>query len=759
MNLPDPSLVPPPPANSLSDYYHRTIKQLRREPSFAPGGPHFPAIVEHFVPLVYGTALKLIPEHPESALGIAQSVFELLAIKWRSLLKGRTVSGWMTALSLWILRATVSVTSRERKRLRLKKPARDTSAAAHLALFKRFFRLNKKSQRGIIIFHILRLPPVSETPRLIALRKYAAKRVQKLARKLRKTSIGADLDSALAALVVPAPAEMTSAVIDSTQAWTVTAPRRELTRATILSWRLLAIRTFFKRVLATIGGTICVLALLAIPVVILFQRGFFLPMLIEMGARDNARKFPELAQPGGPWPVTPEDHARVRITTPRNSAELYQQTNIYLATLRFTPDSWQAIQPTRIPRVRNMMKDGEFTLRNPEAQRSGLSGVLGLDFNWVHADFEFAGARFTNVAARFRGNGTYVDSRFGSKQSYKIDLNRFVKKQTLAKLDEFNFLNSVADASYVRDSMAERLFRDLGVPAPRTAYVYLSVDVPGKWTNQPIGLYNVVENIDKDFAHDRFGSKKTPIFKPVTYKLFEDLGPNWSDYSEIYDLKTEATAEQLQRVIELARLTSHGSDAEFARRLSEFVDLEVFAGFVAGHVLTSSYDGFFTNGQNFFLYLDPESNRFGFIAWDQDHGWGEFPIVGSDSERERASIWKPWVRQYKFRFLARAMETPAFREIYKRKLEHALEHLFIKERLFAQIDELAATIRPAIAGESAVRLARFDDAVSTTYHGANHRGDSGSPTHQIKRFIEARIDSVRAQLAGESEGTQPARNY
>jgi hypothetical protein len=78
MNLQDPSATPQPAANSLAHYYRKTIKELRRDPAFAPGGPHFPAIVEHFLPLVYGTTLKVIPEHPDSALRIAQSVFELL---------------------------------------------------------------------------------------------------------------------------------------------------------------------------------------------------------------------------------------------------------------------------------------------------------------------------------------------------------------------------------------------------------------------------------------------------------------------------------------------------------------------------------------------------------------------------------------------------------------------------------------------------------------------------------------------------------
>src|SRR6185295_1495030 len=105
----------------------------------------------------------------------------------------------------------------------------------------------------------------------------------------------------------------------------------------------------------------------------------------------------------------------------------------------------------------------------------------------------------------------------------------------------------------------------------------------------------VMENIDSAFAEDRFGTKKTPIFKPVTYDLFLDQGDDWSAYKTVYDLKTKATPEQQQRVIDFAKLVSHSSDEEFARKLPEFLDIEEFAAFVAGHVLLSSYDGFFTN--------------------------------------------------------------------------------------------------------------------------------------------------------------------
>ncbi|MGZ8940475.1 MAG: CotH kinase family protein, partial [Limisphaerales bacterium] len=260
-------------------------------------------------------------------------------------------------------------------------------------------------------------------------------------------------------------------------------------------------------------------------------------------------------------------------------------------------------------------------------------------------------------------------------------------------------------------------------------------------------------------------TKKVPIFKPVTYELFHDLGAHWTNYADIYDLKTDATPAQLQRVVDLAQLTSHASDEEFAQRLPDFLDLEEFAAFVAGHVLLSSYDGFFSNGQNYFLYLHPESNRFGFISWDQDHSWGEFGYIGTAEQREQASIWKPWIARYDFRFLKRTMEVPAFREIYRSKFESALETLFTIDRLYAQVDQLAALIRPAVAAESDFRLRRFDKAVTSEFD-ESPRAEAGrpaegpnSPVHQIKRFIENRIKSIRAQLDGTDEGVQLGQRY
>jgi hypothetical protein len=753
---------PIPPAPGLKEYLRRNSKQLRRDAEIAPGGEHFDALVHTYLPLVYGTALKLVPEDPAAAGRIARASFELLAVKWRRVVKNR--GGVLTQIAHFLLRAAVSTSLRERKRLRLKKPARGSEAEDYRLLFKHYFRLNRTSQWCVLLQYILQLEDATASAKMEKFRRRGAKAFRWLQKKVRKRAIGADLGGAMAGIPAPAPQEVVEAVVDGMRRWTVTAPRAELTRSTILHWRLLRIGRFFKRVFAGVGVTVLVLAVLGGTLAHLAQRGKLMPLFLWLGKIDTRNKYPELLEPAKSWPLTAEDQARVSTKLPETSEELYAQTNIWVARLSFTKEGWEGIQPSRVDPVPNLFQGGQIVLRNPKAKRSGLAGAVGLDFNWVEAQFEFAGERFTNVAARYRGNGTFLNSLWGPKQSFKVDLNKFTKKQSLAGIDELNFLNSVIDFSYLHDSLAQRFFRDMGVVAPRTAYAYLYIDVPGKWTNQPIGLYNLMENIDKDFAEARFGTKKVPIFKPVTYELFMDLGDDWDSYEEIYDLKTDATGEQLQRVIDFAKLVTHGSDEEYARRLGEFIDVEEVAAYVAANVLLASYDGFFSNGQNFFMYLDPRSEKFGFISWDQDHSWGGFDYIGTARERQEASIWEPWVQGYDFRFLKRTMEVPAFREAYQRKLEQALEHYFTKERLFAMIDAQAALIRPAVAAENSLRLRRFDIVVSDEGEigPRNPRPQAegpAAPPHHLKSFIEKRIASVRAQLDGAAEGVRMGRNF
>jgi hypothetical protein len=469
--------------------------------------------------------------------------------------------------------------------------------------------------------------------------------------------------------------------------------------------------------------------------------------------KHEGRKVPGMAEPARPWPAS-ATAPRLNAAQIRSASDLYQTTNIWLADLKFTREQWSEAQPKRIdPLPHFIQPDGTVLLRHPDAQRNGLAGVLGFDFHWTHADLEFGGVAFTNVAARIKGNGTYLGSLYGDKCPFKVDLNKFAKGQQLGGADELTFNNLVNDHSCLSDALAYEFFREAGVPASRTAYAYLSASVQGQWERKPLGLYVMVEAVDADFALEHFGSRRTPLFKPVTYELFKHLGDDWADYEAIYDLKTKATPEQLRCVIEFARLLTHAGDAEFGQRLEEFLDLEKFARYLACEVLLSNYDSFLSNGQNFYLYLDPGSNKIGFIPWDLDLSWGGFFLLGTRGERERASIWHPWVGRN--RFLERVMAVEVFRKLYRAQLEDLLATRFVPDRLYRRIDTVAEILRGPIAAESDFRLSKFEQALSSQRaERPSSEGPQGAnrPAHQIKRFIEARVRSVRTQLDGKSDG-------
>src|SRR6185369_5627998 len=224
-----------------------------------------------------------------------------------------------------------------------------------------------------------------------------------------------------------------------------------------------------------------------------------------------------------------------------------------------------------------------------------------------------------------------------------------------------------------------------------------------------------------------------------------------------YDVKTKATEEQRRRVIEFSHFVSHAADVEFAQRVGDYLDLDEFARFLACLVLLSSYDGLLSDGQNFYVYLDPNSNKFGFIPWDLDHAWGGFYLVGTRKELEKASIWHPWLGRN--RFLERVLAVDEFRTLYRTRLEDFLARLFVPNRLAQRIDEIARVIRNPITAESSLRLEWFDIAVGD--ESAATRSPTGSskgpnrPVHQLKHFIEARAKSVREQLDDKSKGVIP----
>jgi len=399
--------------------------------------------------------------------------------------------------------------------------------------------------------------------------------------------------------------------------------------------------------------------------------------------------------------------------------------------------------------IRNPAGNGIATmLLAPEGKRNGIAAALGIEFEQVHADLEFEGRILRDVAVRYKGNGTFMESRDSLKRSLKIDLNKYVKGQSLGDIKTLTLQNNVTDASMMNEVLAYRLYRDAGVPAPRTAYARVFVTVPGKHERKLLGLYSMSEAVDKQFAERHFETKRGAIFKPVTPSLFTDLGADWAAYNQIYDPKTDLDEDQKKAVMKLSQFVTQADDTAFAARIGEYIDLPEFARFMAVMVYLSDLDGILGPGQNLFLHLHPKSQQFQFIPWDQDHSWGQFNRA-SQEQRDMLSIQRPW--QGENFFLERMFKVEAFKKLYLARLDEFAKSIFVPERIAQQVEQVAAVIRPAVQEEAETRLSRFDRLVAGEIL-STPGPFGGGQTKPIKPFAKVRTQSVVDQLAGKSEG-------
>jgi RNA polymerase sigma factor (sigma-70 family) len=751
-------------------------------------------LVERYLAFVYSSALRRTGDAAQ-ATEVTRAVFLVLARRARRLPKNTVLAGWLfhvTAIACrklkrfgrlrrfwqWISRKPPLPGPLLPLREERGKPSHHDATSAPLpslplnggegqgeeALWPRLApqmdcaldRLRTKQRNAVLLCAFLNHDVASAAQVLRTSERRVEKRIgrglKKLAKRLGKRRSPVDPGALAAACAtegcaVTLPENLFSEIWQAMEASGAKRPSLQLARRTL---NTLAWQSWRRRVVI---GWATVSLLIAIPLgIAVFIDSFSDYSRTRSEAILWSVRFwswwqvPEVAQQ---WPTnaaTPRLDARVL----RNASDLYRTTNIWHAHLRFTPKQWKALDVKRIGPIPDFIRpDGMHVLRNPQARRSGVAGSLGFEFDWTQADFEFGGAAFKNIAARVKGN---VLSLAEPIRSYKVDLNEFVPGQKLAGLDELTFSCLAGDYSGLCEALAYEFFRDAGVPAPRTAYAWLSASVTTQWEQKPLGLFLMEEAVDNEFAKERFGSKATPIFKPVTYKLFEHLGDEWSAYAPIYDLKTKATPEQQQRVIDFARLVSSATDAEFAAQVGDFLELDKFARFLAGHVLLPSYDSILSRGQNFYMYLDPRSNKFGFIPWDLDSAWGQ-DWVASNAEQEQASIWQPWVGEK--RFIERVMAVEEFRRIYHAHLEDFVARLYVPERLHRRIDEIAKVIREPIAAQSAFRLNKFEQEVGwkpVRPSPGEIANTFNRPAYEYKRFITKRAESVRRQLEGKSKG-------
>lgn len=455
-----------------------------------------------------------------------------------------------------------------------------------------------------------------------------------------------------------------------------------------------------------------------------------LPLLLRAGAR--------LAFGG--WLV-----AAVLVAAPATPGQFFGPTNTWDLRLSIGAEDWHSMEPAE-----------------PERGPGPPGPPPAREYPWATARFECAGVVLTNVAVRFKGNSSFMMSRRGLKRPLKLDFNRGHPGRTFAGLAGLMLGNNANDPSQLHEALAYAAFARAGVPAPRTAFVRVHLDIPGIAENRFVGVYTAVEPVDSRFLLSRFGTKDGVLAKPERMPGPRYFGEDWSAYVDRFEVKREGTAREQRRLIDFVRLVDRAPDAEFASRLAEYVDPAELARFTAVNAWLANMDSMLGTGHNHYLHVAPDG-RIRFIPWDLNEAFGGHPGAGPALGQAGFDVLHP--NAPNVRLLERFLSHPAFAAQYRSELSRLATNALSATALLADLARGAEAIGPSVERESPMARAGFRRVALGDTNGPSQGPRLGGPggpvgpgfmAPPLADWIRLRAAEVEAQLAGEKTGSRPS---
>ncbi|MDB5349961.1 MAG: cotH 2 [Planctomycetota bacterium] len=424
-------------------------------------------------------------------------------------------------------------------------------------------------------------------------------------------------------------------------------------------------------------------------------------------------------------------------------ADTFGLTRVVNLHVGISAEEYQAMQPPAPggpPPAPRPKKPGE---------RESERNLFGVEFPWASGSVTAEGKTHKGVGIRYSGNASYMASAGGLKRSLLIDLDRS-DHADFHGLHAMQLQGGELDPTKAREALAFAVFREAGVPAPRTALAEVTLTVPGKHEKAYLGLYILVEPVDRVFLKDRFHTDKGLLVRPQGLRSLDFFGDDWEKYRGPYRPLAEPTPDEAKRLIEFLRLVQNGDDRKFRKEIGSYLDVDKFLRFMAVQSLIANADGFFTLAYNYSLFLDPKTNRFVFIPGDQELSFANFAMMGSPDQLMDMSLTHPYGGQN--RLADRLLALPEVREVQRKILKDLASTVFRKERVLADAVAIEDATKVILAKEAAARAERAEPPV-----GFGPPGGPAAP--DMRTFAEKRSASIADQIAGKKDGYRPQFNF
>ncbi len=346
-----------------------------------------------------------------------------------------------------------------------------------------------------------------------------------------------------------------------------------------------------------------------------------------------------------------------------------------------------------------------------------------------------------NVGFRLRGN----TSRFSQKKSFKVSFNSFIRGRKYYGFEKLNLNGEHNDPSIIRSKLSWDIFKKMRVPAPRSSHVMLYIN------NVYYGLYINVEHIDENFVKSRFGNNDGNLYKCLWPADLNYLGADPNLYKltqgnrRVYELKTNKLLDDYSDLANFISVLNLTGDSLFASEIQKIFDVNTFLKNLAVDVLVGGWDDYWFLKNNYYLYLNTETEKFEYIPYDFDNTfgiWWDGILPGVDWGSRDIYTWG---NPNENRPLAdRILDVQEFRDRFSYYMNQAVQNIFNSNSLNSRIDSIHNMITPAAVIDT-FRTKDYGYTIAD-FHNSYTQALGGHVTYGLKPYITTRSSSAFSQL-------------
>ena len=362
---------------------------------------------------------------------------------------------------------------------------------------------------------------------------------------------------------------------------------------------------------------------------------------------------------------------------------------------------------------------------------------------YVEGVLIFEGDTLNPVGIRYKGSvGGFVGCVSGSdwsnpsgyktctKLSMKVKINWNASEDQFYGLKKLQFHSQNLDPSQMRERLGYWLFREMGVPAPRSVHARLVIN------GQYSGLYALTEQIDGRFSKYNFDDGDGNLYKEVW-----PVGMNGQAHNEqtyLNNLKTNEDTNPSAAIIRNFGLAISNADPSTIQNvISASMDInEILSYCVVDRTIRHDdgpfhwyCDGNGCSNHNYYWYEEPGNEQLHLIPWDLDNafenitynanpvtpiadGWGE-----TSANCEPFSYGLFGIRQWSAACDKLTGGWASYTDEYEQIKTQLIEGPFSESQANTMLDIWSAQIREAIieadqTHDDASSVAEWEQAIS-----------------------------------------------